>query len=484
MTSLSALLRNSIAQHAAAGRTAIDDVSYAELGALIDGYASGALLAGVQRGEIVGIVASRGVEAVALFLGLMQAGGCASFMEPKLSADALRTRMNAVGMKRLLVDPAHAGLADGIREAGFDVTASATLLQRRHRDFPALSSGDLAMVQFTSGSTGQPKGVPLTHGNLLSNAHGVLDRTGVTPADRLLHVMPLHHTNGINNQVIVPLIAGAHIVLADRFSTEKIEEQIAELRITYMTGVPTMYSRILPHLQDRSKLATLRFLRCGSAPITVALHEQIEAAFGVPLVVSYGLSEATCTSTMNPPAARRVGSVGTVLAGQEVKLFNPGSDHESAPDTEGEIRIAGPSVMSGYIGEDEQPLRNGWLCTGDLGRFDADGYLSVTGRIKDVIIRGGENLSPQLIESVLVQHSAVRACCVVGMPHADLGEVPVAFVTLHEGTAAKDSELMAFVGERLSRIYIPAQVRVVDALPENSVGKVDRKALRKSLEAV
>jgi len=300
----------------------------------------------------------------------------------------------------------------------------------------------------------------------------------VTPADRLLHVMPLHHTNGINNQLIVPFLAGATVILVDRFKAEDVAAQVSQHRATYMTGVPTMYSRMLAHLGDRSGLGTLRFLRCGSAPITVALHEQIEAAFGVPLVVSYGSSEATCTSTMNPPTARRVGTIGTVLAGQQVKLFHAGSLDEVAPGSDGEICIAGPCVMKGYVGADaEQPVKDGWLRTGDLGRFDADGYLRITGRIKDVIIRGGENISPQMIEGVLASHPAVRACCVVGAPHADLGEVPVAFVVLRDGMTADAAQLQSLVGERLARMYIPAEIRFMDALPENSVGKVDRKKL-------
>jgi acyl-CoA synthetase (AMP-forming)/AMP-acid ligase II len=321
--------------------------------------------------------------------------------------------------------------------------------------------------------------VLLTHGNLLANARGVLTHTGVTPADRLLHVMPLHHTNGINNQLVVPLLAGATLVLIERFKAEETAAQIARYGATYMTGVPTMYSRMLPHLGDRGLLKTLRFLRCGSAPITPTLHEQIEAAFGVPLVVSYGLSEATCTSTMNPPHARRIGTIGTVLAGQQVKLFHAGGTEEVALGSDGEICIAGPCLMKGYVGADaEQPVRDGWLRTGDLGRFDADGYLSITGRLKDVIIRGGENIAPQAIESVLVAHPAVRACCVVGGPHADLGEVPVAFVVLREDGGATPQELQALVERRLSRLYVPAEVRFEAALPENAVGKVDRKALK------
>ena len=484
--SLAAMLREAIARHARAGRTALvgdfEPLSYAALGERMDGFAAAAAAWGVRPGELVGIAMARGVDAVAVFLGLMQAGACPCVMEPRLAPDAALLRMGAVGMRRLVVDQDHAALGSEVASGGMavGVAGMAAVASARKAKAPALVGADLAMMQFTSGSTGQPKGVLLTHANLLCNAQGVIAHTGLGPDDRLLHVMPLHHTNGINNQLIAPFLAGASVALVAKFRAEEIEDQLARYRPTYMTGVPTMYSRIVPHLKDASKRQSLRFLRCGSAPITVELHRQIEAAFGVPLVVSYGLSEATCTSTMNPPGARRIGTVGTVLAGQDVRLFRPGTTQAVAALAEGEICISGPCLMRGYLGAGtEQPIRDGWLRTGDLGRFDADGYLAITGRIKDVIIRGGENLSPQLIEGILAAHPAVRACCVVGGPHADLGEVPIAFVALRPGQAAGADDLKTLVGDRLSRIYVPDQVRFVETLPENSVGKVDRKALRR-----
>ena len=482
--SLSRLVRDSVSRHAAAGRIALvgpfGEVSYAALGESIDGFAAAAAEWNVGRGELVGIIAARTAESVALFFGLMQAGACPCFIEPRLAADAVLARMRAVGMTRLAVDRENAGPAAAIAAGGVEVRE---LAPARSAAAPMeLTADDLAMMLFTSGSTGQPKGVLLTHGNLICNALGVIEHTRLSPEHRLLHVMPLYHTNGLNNQVVVPLIAGASVALVERFRAEEIEDQVALYRATYMTGVPTMYGRILSHLKDASKRKSLRFLRCGAAPITVELHRAIEAAFGVPLVVSYGLSEATCTATMNPPDARRIGSVGTVLRGQHVRLFRPGTTEEVAAGGEGEVCISGPGLMRGYVGAGaEQPIRDGWLRTGDLGRFDADGFLSITGRIKDVIIRGGENLSPQLIEGILAEHPAVRACCVVGGPHADLGEVPIAFVALRDGTAVGEVELKTLVGEKLSRIYVPDQVRFVDALPENSLGKIDRKALRQQV---
>ena len=200
---------------------------------------------------------------------------------------------------------------------------------------------------------------------------------------------------------------------------------LARWRPTIMTGVPTMYARMLDLAFEPASLAGLRYARCGSAPITEALHRRIEAFLGCPLLVSYGLSEATCTSTMNPPGARRVGTVGTVLAGQRVVLRQP--DGSAAPaGGEGEICIEGDSLMLGYLGAQGQiGVADGRLRTGDVGRFDADGYLTITGRIKDVIIRGGENISPALVEGVVAALPGVAACCVVGAPDADLGEVPV-----------------------------------------------------------
>lgn len=240
-------------------------------------------------------------------------------------------------------------------------------------------------------------------------------------------------------------------------------------------------------MHPAAALAGLRMARCGSAPITQELQQRVEEKLGVALIVSYGLSEATCTSTMNPPHARRTGSVGTVLAGQQVFLADRNGHAIDAPLQEGEICIGGSALMLGYL-EDKAagtPASPGpVLCTGDLGRFDAQGFLYITGRIKDVILRGGENLSPNLIEGVLAKVPGVRACCVVGRPDADLGEVPCAFVVRApdpQGCALTDQQLAAAVLGELSRIHVPVDFHYVDALPENSVGKVDRKRLKAAL---
>ncbi|MCY3734590.1 MAG: class I adenylate-forming enzyme family protein, partial [Chloroflexi bacterium] len=288
LSSLSHLLRERIARHARAGRTALlgptGSTSYAELGAGIDGYASA--FRRVVRGALVGVPAARSVDSVARFFGVMQAGGCPCLVEPGLTAEALLSRAHAVGLRRIVLDEESESMARYLEHGGLQVHLARDLLRQSRRSgragiiYEPLGRTDLAMMQLTSGSTGLPKGALLTHGNLLRHAAGIIERTGLTAADRLLHVMPLHHTNGVNNQLIAPLLVGATVVLAERFRAENIEDQIAEYAVTYMTGVPTMYSRMLRHLRDQAKLRSLRFLRCGSAPITVRLHEEVEAAFG------------------------------------------------------------------------------------------------------------------------------------------------------------------------------------------------------------
>ena len=248
-----------------------------------------------------------------------------------------------------MLDDESEALARDLEHGGVQVGLARDLLRAARESGstgvvrPSLGPTDLAMMQFTSGSTGLPKGALLSHGSLLRHAEGIIERTRLTAADRLLHVMPLHHTNGVNNQLVAPFLAGAAVVLAERFRAEDIEDQLAEHAVTYMTGVPTMYSRMLRDLRDPTRLRSLRFLRCGSAPITVRLHEEIEAAFGVPLVVSYGLSEATCTSTMNPVGARRSAASALPCTGSGSGSSHRGTGLEAPPGAEGEIRIAGPA---------------------------------------------------------------------------------------------------------------------------------------------
>lgn len=460
--------------------------TYPELHEAVGRCAGWLRAAGVRHGDRVAIAMTRSADLAICILGAMAAGACPCPLEPKLGAQEAQRRTRLAGLAWLVLDDASE------EEAGHrGIPADRCLRFESSRGTAAYWTNELTpasegFLLFTSGSSGKPKGVLQNHRGMLVNTLGVIRHTGLDAADKLLHIMPLHHTNGVNNQLLAPLLAGAAVVLANRFRAEQMPELFARHRPTIVTGVPTMFARMLALDFAPSALASLRMLRCGSAPITEELHRRIEEKFGLPLVVSYGLSEATCTSTMNPPGRRKTGSVGTVLEGQSVFLRSAGGERIEHAGVEGEICIAGPSLMTGYLLEDASaPQPPGEvLRTGDLGRFDEEGYLSVTGRLKDVIIRGGENLSPNLIEEAVIAIPGVAACCVVGKPHPELGEVPAAFVVRQCGApgAALDSEAIAQgVRARLSRIHQPAECFFVEALPENATGKVDRRKLRELL---
>jgi len=443
---------------------------------------SGMLLEhGLRRGERVALLAGRTADAAAGLLGIMAAGGAACVVDPRLPPAELERRLQSAEIGWLLADVAHAahvGAAAWLKHARLEDAARAA-----PRALDDIAPNDDALLVMTSGSTGAPKAVLLTHANLLSNAYGVAERTGVTPEDRVLHTLPLYHTNGTNNLLIVPFCRGASVVMLERFHAETFFDEIALHRPTYVTGTATHYSRLLAHAPPRGALSSLRFLRSGAAPLDAQLHRDIERHLGLPLIHSYGLSEDTCTAAMNPPAARRIGTVGTALAGQRIAVFAPGGEAAVPPGSEGEICIAGPSLMKGYVpaaGHGDGPsIRNGWLRTGDLGRLDREGYLTVSGRLKEIIIRGGENLSPGRIEEAILRDPAVRRCCVVGAPDADLGEVPVAFVVTRDGASVELRTVQDRVGAELPRTYVPARVIVLDALPEIGIGKIDRGALKR-----
>lgn len=452
--------------------------TYAQLDEAVRRAAGGLRRAGVQEGDYVALSIERGPAQVFALLACIVAGACPCPLEPRLAVEETHRRIEAVGLRWMVHDDENAGSARACGLADDNVLDWSALHDAPPCWAPDPGPDSAGLLLFTSGSTGRPKGVLLSHQGLILNARGVIAHTGLRPNDTLLHLMPLHHTNAVNNQVFAPLACGATIALAERFRAEALPQVLDRFKPTIMTGVPTMYARMLQQQFQAGAFSSLRMARCGSAPITPALHRQIEAFLGCELIVSYGLSEATCTSTMNPPGARRIGTVGTVLPGQRVALLDAGGS-EVAKGSEGEICIGGDALMLGYLGHDgDAPVRDGWLRTGDLGCFDQDGYLSITGRIKEVIIRGGENISPKLIEDVLASVPGVASCCVVGQADADLGEVPVAVIVAHgDASLLPQAQLQALVQQRLGRIYVPKQVYFQQALPENAVGKVDRKAL-------
>jgi acyl-CoA synthetase (AMP-forming)/AMP-acid ligase II len=339
----------------------------------------------------------------------------------------------------------------------------------------------LALLIYTSGTTGKPKGVMLDHANLTAMVGMITEALGLTAADRCLLILPLFHVNGILVSVLSPLAAGGCTSVTGRFSPSTFFDTVEAVRPTYFSAVPAIYAMLsaLPDDVDPDT-SSVRFAVCGAAPMPTELIARFEQRYGTTIVEGYGLSECTCAATINPiDGLHKPGTVGLPLPGQDVALLD--REGRVTTDGRGEVIVRGPNVMRGYLGKPDdtaRTLEGGWLHTGDVGYFDADGYLILVDRVKDMIIRGGENIYPKEIENVLYTHGEVLEAAVVGRQHAVLGEEPVAFVALRNPGSATPAELLELCSASLARYKVPRDLVILDALPKNAVGKIAKPELR------
>jgi acyl-CoA synthetase (AMP-forming)/AMP-acid ligase II len=340
----------------------------------------------------------------------------------------------------------------------------------------------LALLIYTSGTTGKPKGVMLDHRNVAVMCRMVGDALAVDARDHSLLILPLFHVNGIVVSTLTPLLAGARVTIAGRFSPSTFLGLVERIRPTYFSAVPAIYAMLTALPPSDADVSSLRVVVCGAAPMPAEEIARVEQRLGVVLVEGYGLSEGTTASTINPiDGVRKPGTVGLPLPGQEVLVVD--GDGRPVPQGErGEVVIRGENVMRGYLNRPEETARtvdgDGWLHTGDVGILDEDGYLRIVDRIKDMIIRGGENIYPKEIESVLYGHDGVLEAAVVGRPDPVLGEVVVAYVSFRPDADRDVDALQALCDERLAKYKRPVAIHVLDDLPKNPVGKLDKPALR------
>ena len=327
----------------------------------------------------------------------------------------------------------------------------------------------------------------LDHANLVATATMIVDWFEMTAADRCLLVLPLFHVNGIMVSVVSPLVAGGSTVIAPRFDPKTFWDLVERVRPTFFSAVPTIYAMLtgLP-AAVRPDTASLRCVICGAAPMPAAAIGEFEDRYGVRILEGYGQSEGTVVTTANPlSGVRKPGTVGLPLPGQEVRVV--GEDDEPLPSGQvGEVTVRGPNVMRGYLGKPEETaetLRGGWLHSGDLGRFDGDGYLVLVDRLKDMIIRGGENIYPKEIEDALYAHPSVADAAVVGRPDPLFGEEPVAFVVLRPGLAAEPDELIEHCKIVLAKFKVPRAVFIEAELPRTPIGKIAKPVLRERISS-
>ncbi|MEU9171563.1 AMP-binding protein [Streptomyces sp. NPDC048420] len=434
---------------------------------------------GIGPGDVVALKLTNRVEFVLLLFAAWRLGATITPVNPSMTDMEVARQLKDSGARLLVSEDGEVPVADGtaVLAVGELHDGAAEPDQA-----PLPDPSALALLIYTSGTTGVPKGVMLDHANIDAMADMGRRALEVGPADRCLLILPLFHVNGIVVSTLVPLLAGASMAIADRFAPDTFFDVVERERPTYFSAVPTIYSMLAALPDDvRPDTSSLRFGVCGAAPASAELLTRFEARYGFPLVEGYGLSEGTCGSTINPVAGpRRAGTVGLPFPGQEIRIVDA-EGVEVAPGGDGEVVVRGANVMRGYLGRPDETAKvivDGWLHTGDVGHLDADGYLTLVGRSKDMIIRGGENIYPKEIEDVLAGDPSVLEAAVIGVPDEKWGEVVVAYVQPRPGSAVDSEALKALCARSLTGYKRPTAYFVVDAIPKNAVGKIDKTSLR------
>lgn len=373
-------------------------------------------------------------------------------------------------------------ITDYQARGGFDTPLGEHSELLNHRIFPE----DTAVIIYTSGTTGRPKGAEITHGNLISNLQSLHTAWGWSPDDILLHVLPIFHVHGLFVALHGALHAGATTLLMREFDAIRTLQMLADGQCTVFMAVPTIHQRLLDVAQaSRFDLSHVRLITSGSDRLPDEVFSNFQKTFGYTLLERYGMTETGMNCSNPLKGQRRLGSVGLPLSGVEVRVVNPENDQPLPGGEIGEVQLRGPNVFKGYWKQPQKTAESftadGWFRSGDLGFLEADGYLTLCGRSKDLIISGGLNIYPPEVERVLAEHPSVAACAVIGCPDREWGERVTAVVMLHRGESVSGVDLIAFCRERLAPYKSPKSIVFRDELPRNAMGKVQKAQLRKTV---
>ncbi|MCX6612272.1 MAG: AMP-binding protein [Acidobacteria bacterium] len=456
-----------------------------------------ALAVGPQ--DRIAIVLPNGPEMASAFLSVACACAAAP-LNPGYTLDDFRFYLEDLQAKALLAGPDTSPAAldaarlsgtqiimlhPGARAGEFTITNPATMAGEADFEWPA--PNDIALLLHTSGTTSRPKLVPLSAANLASSARNIAQTLQLTPEDRCLNIMPLFHIHGLAAALLASLQVQASVVCTDGIYAKYFFNWLKDTSPTWYTAVPTMHQGILSRareLGDTARNAKLRFIRSSSAALPPIVLEGLEEVFGSPVLEAYGMTEASHQMTSNPlpPRPHKPGFVG-LAAGPEVAIMNAEGDLLPAGEV-GEVVIRGPNVISGYLCNEDAnrtAFTNGWFRTGDQGRFDDEGYLCLTGRLKELINRGGEKISPREIDEALLAHPDVKQALAFAIPHAQLGEEVGAAVELQAGSNITSAALRTFAAGRLAHFKVPRILQIVDTIPKGPTGKLQRIGLASKL---
>ncbi len=346
---------------------------------------------------------------------------------------------------------------------------------------PDVSPDDTALILYTSGTTGQPKGVELTHENLASNCQDTITALNIDPNQRFLNVLPPFHVFGLTANVLLPMYMGAYVYAVPRFNPAAVARTIAKQRITVMMAIPSMYAALLrTKSTNADTFASVRIAVSGGEPLSDTVRIAFQDRYNITLREGYGLTETSPVVSLCTQTHYREHTVGLAIPHTKIQIV--GEDGQLCPRGEdGEIQVQGLGVMKGYYKRPEETAevitKDGWYCTGDVGQLDADGYLTITGRVKDMMIVGGENVFPREIEHVLESHESVMQAAVIGCPDDVRGEVPIAFVILSPHACVDESALKIHAKQKLAGYKTPRRVIISDKLPTGPTGKILKRKL-------
>ena len=489
MTTLASILNPQSATDRAITVPGGAEVTYAEFGDEIERVAELLAGAGVQPGRAVSIVLPNGLEFMVVFLAVARAGAIAAPLNSAYTADEFKFYMeDAEAQLAILPDGEHSAreaagqLGVPTIEASLD-DAGRLLLSRggdlltARRDAPSPSPDDVALFLHTSGTTSRPKGVPLTHGNLAASIKNIGDTYELTPDDVAMVVMPLFHVHGLIGVSLSTLNTGGSLVVPPRFSASRFWGEQRASGATWYSAVPTIHQILLARADDEdAPHSSFRLIRSCSSALAPAVFEQLEARFGAPVLEAYGMTEAShqMSSNLLPPGDRIPGTVGKGT-GVDIAVMDDDGNLVSAGER-AEVVIRGANVTHGYHNNPDanaEAFTNGWFRTGDQGFLDAQGTLTLTGRIKELINRGGEKISPLEVDAALLQHPAVTEAVCFGVPHVMYGEAVQAAVVVSADTS--EDAIRAYCGGRLAGFKVPDRVHLVESLPRTATGKIQRR---------
>jgi long-chain acyl-CoA synthetase len=486
-------------------RDARGSVTYAQLLARTGNLAGHLADIGIAPGETVAILLPNSVPWVETCLAIARAGAVSVPISVDATEPEIAYRLSDASCRAIVTTGERCDLVARLRTKAPNLATviatgpaagnalpyeklATTAPKSAPRDPAAMH--DPAFILYTSGTTGQAKGVVLTvHGMLWITAACWAPITGLSERDTMLSPLPLFHSYALNLSVLSILATGASCYLMERFSTSEAVRLLKTGEFTCFPGVPTMFHYLLQatHGESDLRIPNLRVCISAGAIMPATLNREFEKRFGIPLLDGYGITETSTMVTMNWPTGGRVlGSCGFPVPGLAVRIIDPASGRDVEAGQEGELIVRGPNVMPGYHNKPDETrrvLRDGWYYTGDLARSDENGFLTITGRLKELIIRGGQNIAPAEIEEVVNTFETVLDCAVVGIPHEHLGEVAALFVVARPGRSVETEALLAHCRAHLSAYKIPHVVHPVQEIPRTGSGKIIRYKLRERLNA-